>query len=103
MDNPLTTAELSRLRKAIQQRDRLVAQGLVTSAVDSRISSALSNLKLYLPAHTQLAVILRDWETSDSAKRSHITIWLQQNILNDDSSQVGALSPVREPTTLMAN
>ncbi|KEP47312.1 hypothetical protein V565_160230 [Rhizoctonia solani 123E] len=87
MDNPLTMAEFSRLRKAIQQRDRLVAQGLTTSGVDLRISSALSTLKLYLPAQTQLAAVLKDWETSDAVKRSQIIIWLQQNILNDTPSQ----------------
>ncbi|ELU40542.1 hypothetical protein AG1IA_05426 [Rhizoctonia solani AG-1 IA] len=97
MDNPLTTAELSRLRKAIQQRDRLTSQGLVTSAVDSKISSALSNLKLYLPTQTQLAAVLKDWEVSDFTKRSQITIWLQQNILNDDSSRASTPPPVREP------
>ncbi|CAE6432780.1 hypothetical protein ACGC1H_006759 [Rhizoctonia solani] len=87
MDNPLTIAEFSRLRKAIQQRDRLVAQGLTTSSVDLRISSALATLKLYLPAQTQLAAVLKDWETSDVTKRSQIIIWLQQNILNDTPSR----------------
>ncbi|CAE6387296.1 unnamed protein product [Rhizoctonia solani] len=98
MDSPLTTAELSRLRKAIQQRDRLVAQGLVTLAVDSRISSALSNLKLYLPAQIQLAAVLRDWETSDCTKRSQITLWLQQNILDDDQSQANGTPPIAPPS-----
>ncbi|KAJ1301737.1 hypothetical protein OPQ81_008970 [Rhizoctonia solani] len=93
MDSPLTTAELSRLRKAIQQRDRLVVQGLATSGVDLRISSALSNLKLYLPAQTQLAVVFKDWETSDEAQRSQIIIWLRQNILNDTPSQASVSLP----------
>ncbi|KAF8683433.1 hypothetical protein RHS04_01952 [Rhizoctonia solani] len=97
MDNPLTTAELSRLRKAIQHRDRLTSQGLVTSAVDSKISSALSNLKLYLPTQTQLAAVLKDWEVSDFTKRSQITIWLQQNILNDDSSRASTPPPANPP------
>ncbi|CAE7179827.1 unnamed protein product [Rhizoctonia solani] len=87
MDSPLTVAELSRLRKAIQQRDRLAAQGLATSGVDLRISSALSNLKLYLPSQTQLAAVLKDWETSDAVKKSQIIIWLQQNILGDTPSR----------------
>ncbi|CAE6470872.1 unnamed protein product [Rhizoctonia solani] len=97
MDSPLTAAELSRLRKAIQQRDRLVAQGSATSAVDLRISRALSNLKLYLPSQTHLAAVLKDWETSDSAKKSQIIIWLQQNILNDTPSQERAPPPATPP------
>ncbi|KAH7334232.1 hypothetical protein B0J17DRAFT_672653 [Rhizoctonia solani] len=97
MDSPLTVAELSRLRKAIQQRDRLVAQGSATSVVDLRISRALSNLKLYLPSETHLAAVLKDWETSDSAKKSQIIIWLQQNILNETPPQGSALPPPVPP------
>ncbi|CUA70820.1 hypothetical protein RSOLAG22IIIB_09159 [Rhizoctonia solani] len=87
MDSPLTLAELSRLRKAIQQRDRLLSQSSPTSAVDLRISRALSNLKLYLPVQTQLGAVLTDWETSDAAKKAQIIIWLRQNLLDDTSSQ----------------
>ncbi|KAG8732890.1 hypothetical protein FRC11_010270 [Ceratobasidium sp. 423] len=97
MDSPLTVAELSRLRKAIQQRDRSVAQGLVTSGVDLKISRALSNLKLYLPAQTQLAAVLKDWETSDSTKKSQIIVWLQQNLLNDTPSQESVPPPAVPP------
>ncbi|CAE6501448.1 unnamed protein product [Rhizoctonia solani] len=97
MDSPLTIAELSRLRKAIQQRDRLIAQGLATPGVDLRISRALANLKLYLPAQTQLAEVLKDWETSDSTKKSQIIVWLQQNILNDVPSQENAPPPAVPP------
>lgn len=93
MNAPLTAAEFSRLHKAIQQRDRLLAQGLSTARADSNILSALRNLSLYLPSQTQLTAVAKDWETSDQAKRSQIVSWLQQNILNGRSSPAPSQPP----------
>lgn len=86
MDSPLTTAEISRLRKSIQQRDRLVSQGASTSAPDLNISRALTNLKMYLPqSQSQLTVVLKDWNDGDQAKKSEIVGWIRLNILNDQT------------------
>ncbi|KAG8740362.1 hypothetical protein FRC10_004401 [Ceratobasidium sp. 414] len=82
MDSPLTSAELSRLRKAINQRERFLSQGLSVMAAESNILRAISNLKLYLPqSQIQLAAVLKDWEGADQATKTHIIIWLRQQIL----------------------
>ncbi|KAF8600341.1 hypothetical protein BDV93DRAFT_525483 [Ceratobasidium sp. AG-I] len=84
MDSPLTTAEFSRLRKSIQQRDRLLSQGVSTSAVDLNISRALSNLKMYLPrSQSQLGVVLADWDGADQTKKTQVVEWIISNILKE--------------------
>ncbi|KAG8714919.1 hypothetical protein FRC08_011242 [Ceratobasidium sp. 394] len=96
MDSPLTNAELSRLRKAINQRERLLSQGLSVATAESNITRALSNLKLYLSqSQTQLAAVLKDWEGADQATKNHIIIWLRQNILEERASQTE--TPISTP------
>jgi hypothetical protein len=88
MDSPLTTAELSRLRKAIHQRERFLSQGLSTATAELNISRALSNLKLYLSqSQPQLAAVLKDWDGADRAKKDQIVAWLRQNVLNEQIPQ----------------
>lgn len=97
MNGPLTAAEFSRLRKAIQQRDRQLTQGRSTAGADTNILGALRSLSLYLPPQNQLTLVVKDWEGSDQAGRSQIVAWLQQNILSARSPQAAPSQPPREP------
>ncbi|QRV83155.1 hypothetical protein RhiJN_11171 [Ceratobasidium sp. AG-Ba] len=95
MDSPLTNAELSRLRKAINQRERSLSQGLSAATAESNISRALSNLKLFLAqSQPQLAAVLKDWEGADQETKSQIVAWIRQNVLGE---QVPA-APISVPT-----
>ncbi|KAG8683198.1 hypothetical protein FRC09_016237, partial [Ceratobasidium sp. 395] len=95
MDSPLTTAELSRLRKAINQRERLLSQGLSVSTAESNIARALSNLKIFLPqSQVKLAAALKDWEGADQTTKTQIILWLKQDILGEQTSVIEASTPI---------
>ncbi|KAG9128006.1 hypothetical protein FRC07_006366 [Ceratobasidium sp. 392] len=100
MDSPLTTAELSRLRKAINQRERLLSQGLSIVGAESNIARALSNLKLFLPqSQAKIAAALKDWESADQATKTRIALWLRQDILGEQTPPTEApISTVRTQT-----